>query len=230
MENNQKKLSFQILTLITTPKRADKAAEMFKQGHLPLQYRFNAQGTASNEIMDMLGLGSIDKCVLVSVLPKKLADVMLGKLKTELQMNAVNSGIAFTMPLNGINNLMLRMLTQNAEENGVNQQGKDEKEMTEMKHVLVAAVVNRGFSADVMEAANSVGAKGGTKSPRRRMGDEETAAVWGLSVQEEKEIVMILTETENKVAIMKAIGEKCGMHSEAKGIVMSIPVDSVTGF
>ena len=179
----------------------------------------------------MLGLGSIDKCVLVSVLPKKLADVMLGKLKTELQMNAVNSGIAFTMPLNGINNLMLRMLTQNAEENGVNQQGKDEKEVTEMKHVLVAAVVNRGFSADVMEAANSVGAKGGTiVHSRRRMGNEETTAFWGLSVQEEKEIVMILAETENKVAIMKAIGEKCGMHSEAKGIVMSIPVDSVTGF
>ena len=43
MESNQKKLSFQILTLITTPKRADKAAEMFKQGHLPLQYRFNAR-------------------------------------------------------------------------------------------------------------------------------------------------------------------------------------------
>ena len=102
--------------------------------------------------------------------------------------------------------------------------------MTEMKHVLVAAVVNRGFSADVMEAANSVGAKGGTIVHSRRMGNEETTAFWGLSVQEEKEIVMILTETENKVAIMKAIGEKCGMHSEAKGIVMSMPVDSVTGF
>jgi len=28
---------------------------------------------------------------------------------------------------------------------------------------------------------------------------------------------------------MEAIGEKCGLHSEAQGIVISIPVDAVTG-
>ena len=40
----EKKVSFQLLTLITTPKLAEKAAEMFKKGALPLQYRFNAEG------------------------------------------------------------------------------------------------------------------------------------------------------------------------------------------
>ena len=39
----EKKVSFQLLTLITTPKLAEKAAEMFKKGALPLQYRFNAE-------------------------------------------------------------------------------------------------------------------------------------------------------------------------------------------
>lgn len=52
---------------------------------------------------------------------------------------------------------------------------------------------------------------------------------WGLSVQDEKEIVLILTESANKVALMKCIGESCGMHSEAQGIVMSMPIDSVAG-
>ena len=32
----EKKVSFQLLTLITTPKLAEKAAEMFKKGALPL--------------------------------------------------------------------------------------------------------------------------------------------------------------------------------------------------
>ena len=44
----EKKVSFQLLTLITTPKLAEKAAEMFKKGALPLQYRFNAEGTAAS--------------------------------------------------------------------------------------------------------------------------------------------------------------------------------------
>ena len=40
---------------------------------------------------------------------------------------------------------------------------------------------------------------------------------------------MILARHEDKVAIMSAVSEKCGMHSEAKGLVMSLPIDSVMG-
>ena len=229
MENNQKKLSFQLLTVITTPKLAEKTAEMFKKGALPLQYRFNAEGTASSEIMDMLGLGSTDKCVLVSMVPKHLSGVILDKLHSELHLDTVNSGIAFTIPLNGANNIILRMLTQNAEENAYISDGKDENSMAETKHVLVAAIINRGFSGDVMEAAKSVGAKGGTVIHSRRIGNEEVSSFWGLSVQEEKEIVLILSPVENKIDIMRSISEKCGMNSDAKGIVMSMPIDSVMG-
>jgi hypothetical protein len=229
MENSQKKLSFQLLTVITTPKLAEKTAEMFKKGALPLQYRFSAEGTASSDIMDMLGLGSIDKCVLVSMVPKHLSGIILGKLHSELQLDSVNSGIAFTIPLNGANNLILRMLTRNTEENVYSSDGKDENSMTESKHVLVAAIVNRGFSGDVMEAAKSAGAKGGTVINSRRIGNEEATGFWGLSVQEEKEIVMILTPVEDKLNIMRNISEKCGMNSDAKGIVMSMPIDSVMG-
>ena len=77
---HEKKVSFQLLVLITTPKLAEHAAEMFKKGALPLQYRFNAEGTASSEIMDMLGLGSIDKSVLVSMVPKHLSPILMEKL------------------------------------------------------------------------------------------------------------------------------------------------------
>lgn len=229
MDNNQKKLSFQLLTVITTPKLAEKTEELFKKGALPLQYRFSAEGTASSEMMDMLGLGSIDKCVLVSMVPKHLSGVILGKLHSELRLDTVNSGIAFTIPINGANNLILRMLTQNTEENTYSSDGKDENSMSETKHVLVAAIVNRGYSGDVMEAAKGAGAKGGTVIHSRRIGNEEATGFWGLSVQDEKEIVTIISSTEDKIDIMRSISEKCGMNSDAKGIVMSMPIDSVIG-
>ncbi len=44
-----------------------------------------------------------------------------------------------------------------------------------------------------------------------------------------KEIILILTPKTDKVAIMKAISEKCGVQSEAHGVVVSLPVDSVAG-
>lgn len=226
MEKTQEKRKLQALLMITTPKLADKAAKVFQKEHLPLQYRFNAEGTAPSDIMDMLGLGSTDKCVLVSITQKQQADAILKKLKAGLQMNAVNSGIAFTIPLNGVSNLILRLLSQN--EDGSNKPtGKDSMIMAETKHALITAVVNRGFSGDVMNAARSAGAMGGTVVHSRQMGDQEATAMWG--ADEEKEIVMILADAENRVAIMQAISEKCGMHSEAKGLVMSMPIDSVTG-
>lgn len=229
METNQKKLSFQMLALITTPKLADKAAEIFKRENFPLQYRFRAEGTAPNEIIDMLGLGNEEKCVLMSVLPKEHSRAMLNKLKEDLQLHKVNSGIGFTVSLKGISNLILRIFTKEAEENGQCPAGKDETKMTEMKYVLVTAIVNRGYSADVMEVAQKAGAKGGTVIHSLCVGNEETAGFWGLNVQEEKEIVLILTEAENKVAIMQTVCEHCGMHSEAQGVAMALPIDSVVG-
>ena len=77
---NEKKVSFQLLVLIATPKLADRAAEMFRKGALPLQYRFHAEGTATSEIMDVLGLGNIDKSVLISMIPKNLSEILLNKL------------------------------------------------------------------------------------------------------------------------------------------------------
>lgn len=226
---HEKKASFQLLTVITTPKLAERAAEMFKKGALPLQYRFSAEGTASSEIMDMLGLGSIDKSVLISMIPKGLADVLLDKLRTELRLNTANSGIAFTIPLNGANNLILRIIAQNREAELMNIEGKEDNSMSETKYSLVAAIVNRGFSGDVMETVRSAGAKGGTVIHSRRIGNADVTNFWGLSVQDEKEIVLILTDSANKLTLMQYIGESCGMHSEAQGIVMSLPIDSVVG-
>ena len=229
MNNNQKKSSFRMLVLITTPKLADTAAEIFKNENIPVQYRFNAEGTASSDIMDMLGLGSIDKCLLAGMLSKELADEMLDRLRHGLQMHAVNSGIAFTIPLSGMNKLVLRMLTHDSADEADSSAGKEEGKMTEMKYVLVAAIVNRGFTSDVMTAAKAAGARGGTVINSRRICDDETVGFWGLGTQEEKEIVMILTTVSDKISIMQSISDKCGINSEAKGIVLSMPIDSVTG-
>ncbi|MBQ7820964.1 MAG: hypothetical protein IJ391_01595 [Clostridia bacterium] len=230
MTSSEKTPAFQLLTLITTHKLAERATEIFGEVAIPIQYRMSAEGTASSEIMDMLGLGSIDKTVLTGIIPKSLSESMLDKLYSELRMDTANSGIAFTITLTGANNLILRMVEQKIEENTPQGDRKEENTVTEAKYVLIAAVVNRGFSSDVMDAARAVGAGGGTIIHSHRIGNEEVAGFWGLSHQEEKETVLIIASLENKVNIMKEISEKCGMHSNAKGVVLSLPIDSVIGF
>ena len=61
MEDNRKKAAFRMLLLIATPKLVGKALGMFKEENIPIQYVFHAQGTATSEVMDMLGLDGVDK-------------------------------------------------------------------------------------------------------------------------------------------------------------------------
>lgn len=225
----EQKQTYQLLMLIATPKLADRAADMFLKSALPIQYRLNAEGTASSEVMDMLGLGSTDKTVLISTVPRSFGNAMLGKLHSELRLDAVNSGIAFTIPLTGVSKLMLQMMQHTAESGEFPNNGKDENRMTDTTYVLIAAIVNRGFSTEVMDAARTAGAGGGTVVHSRSIGNEEASSFWGLSVQEEKEIVLILADHDKKVDIMRGISEHCGMHSEAKGTVLALPIDSVMG-
>ena len=229
MNQNEKRAPFRVLFLITTPKLSQKAANMFHKGAVPVQYRWNAVGTAPSEMIDILGLGSPDKQVLISILPKPFADEMLRKLKKELKLGTVNSGIAFTMPLSGANNLILRMLEQLKGKGNDVPERKDETTMADTKYSLIAVVTNQGYSEEVMDAARKAGAGGGTVVPSRRIGNKEVMGFWGMSIQEEREMLFIVTKNERKLNIMRAIGEKCGMHSEAKGTVLSLPIDAVIG-
>ncbi len=221
--------TYRMLVLIATRKLAEKAAELFLNANVPVQYRLNAKGTASSEILDTLGLGSVDKYLLISTLPTASSNRMLKRLHSELRLDAVNSGIAFTIPLTGASKIMVNMMNDEQIENSAEIQGKGESIMNDTVYTLISVVVDRGFSGEVMEAAKTAGAGGGTVVHSRGIESEKATSFWGLSVQEEKEIVLILADVQNKSKIMSAISEKCGMHSEAKGIVLSLPVDSVMG-
>lgn len=223
---NEKTVPLRILVVITMPRLAKKAVNLFHEGNITLQYEWNASGTASSEMMDILGLGTPEKRVLITMLPKPFADRMGRKLKEAAVIGTKNSGIAFTLPMSGANHLLLQMLEALQGEE-TNERGKSG--MEDMKYALIAAVVNLGYSENVMEAARGAGAGGGTVIPGRRTGSEEAIQFWGMSIQEEKEMILIITEQENKLKIMQAISAKCGLHSEADGLVLSLPIDTVIG-
>ncbi len=221
--------SINMLFLITTPKLALKAEQMFEQGQVRMVYRAEAKGTAPSEIMDTLGLTDGDKCIITSLLPKVLADEMLKKLRKELQLGLAGTGVAFTIPLSGANSRMLKMIEQLENTEGLISEGRETK-MEESGYALIIALVDRGYSEEVMEAARSEGSTGGTVLNTRWVSaDEEAMSFWGVTMQAEKEIVMILASHDDRLAIMRAIGKQCGATSEAHGMVMSLPVDSVIG-
>ena len=229
MTANRKKASYRILFLIATPKLVKKAADLFNQEDVPMQYLFHAQGTASSEVMDMLGLDGVDKNILMSMMPKAFAGEMLSKLQKKLHLGMPNTGIAFTLVLSGGSGHIVQLIDSLQPE--VNRTLLERKEtgMAGSEYYMIMAIVNQGFSEEVMNAARPVGASGGTVFHSRRIGSAEAMKFWKISVQEEREVVIILATKDDKQAIMEAIGQQCGMQSKAQGMVMSLPVDGVVG-
>ena len=86
MSTEKMRASFRLLMLIATPKLTDKALLLFEKGKLPMQLQAYAHGTASREKMDMLGLDSGEKSLLLTMMPKTDADDLLIRLRRELRL------------------------------------------------------------------------------------------------------------------------------------------------
>ncbi|MFQ9448354.1 MAG: hypothetical protein ACLR4A_14330 [Christensenellales bacterium] len=159
-----------------------------------MQLQAYAHGTASREMMDMLGLDSGEKSLLLTMMPKTDADDLLIRLRRELRLGLSGSGIAFTVPISGANKRVLQMVQQVCQE-----KPKPEMRralMQENDYQIIVALVNQGYSEEVMAAARPAGAAGGTVLHSRRVGAEEALSQWEFSLQEEKEAVMILAKAE----------------------------------
>ena len=99
----------------------------------------------------------------------------------------------------------------------------------EFKHEVIFCIVNAGFSEAVMEAAREFGARGGTVIRARGTANQEAEKKFGITIQPEKEAVMILVKSEIKDAILHALYKAVGLKTPGQGIAFSLPVDNVVG-
>ena len=101
--------------------------------------------------------------------------------------------------------------------------------MEARQYDLIIAITDKGRADNAMDAARAAGAKGGTIIHSRGAGVEEAEKFFGLTIQPEKEILMIIVRHENRRAIMEAICRTQGFSSEAHAVVFSLPVDEAVG-
>lgn len=229
MEASNRISAFQVVMVVSTPRQIERAIGLFQQQGVPVMYQCHAEGTATSDILNALGLGSSQKSILIGMTPEPFAAMMLSKLRKELKLYMPGSGIAFLIPITGMNNHAMRMFSSLNDAQGTQATWREHMSLKECNYTMIAVVVNQGYTEEVMQAAKSAGARGGTVIHSRHVTSEEAIQLWGLSFQEEKEIVLILATNETKVAMMSAISKSCGIHSDAKGIVLSMPIDAVVG-
>lgn len=101
--------------------------------------------------------------------------------------------------------------------------------MKKYSHEVIFCIVNAGFTEAVMDAAREVGATGGTVIHARGTANSEAEKMWGIVVQPEKEIVMIIVKSEIKDDVLHSLYKSVGLNTPGQGIAFALPVESVVG-
>ncbi len=94
---------------------------------------------------------------------------------------------------------------------------------------LIVTIVNKGFSDPVITAAKGAGAEGATIVSARGTGTHEGEKVLGVSIQPEKELVLILIRKSIRKKVMRDICKVSSLNDEGRGMTFSMPVDEVGG-
>ena len=93
---------------------------------------------------------------------------------------------------------------------------------------LLVCIVNAGFSQNVMEAARAAGARGGSIIRGRGSANPEAEEFFNISIQPDKEVILILVTEDIKDAVMTAIYKNSGLSTDVQGIAFSLPVERTT--
>ena len=214
-----------LMTTIVDRKIVKKYLELYQENDLQVMFISLGFGTANNEVLDYLGLESTEKAVALSVIEEHTWVSVKKQLEKKLHIDAPGGGIAFTTPLSSVGGKKaLQFLIEND-----NYQKTEETTLKDTAHELIVVIAEQGYTNLIMDAARGAGAYGGTVIHAKGTGKEAAEKFMGVSLALEKEIIYIVTKTEQKNAIMSAIMKEAGLDSKAKAITFSLPVTDTAG-
>ena len=230
-----------MMVTITNRQLRNQFQDLFEKNEMAPVFGALGRGTADSAVLDYFGLEASEKAVYFSIVTERLeasekavyfsivTESMWKQLRRELiikmQIDVPGTGIAFIVPVSSIGGKKVLQYLIGGQEF----EKEEETVLKDTKYELLVAIANQGSIDNVMDAARSANAGGGTVIHAKGTGMEKAEKFLGVSLAEEKEIILIVAKTSQKNEIMKAIMEQAGLESKEKAIVFSLPVTSTVG-
>lgn len=176
------------------------------------------KGTAKNHLLQILGLDEIRKEIVLVVMDAEKEDEIHRSLTAKFHLDKPNHGIAFSAPVE--NFLGGR---------GCEYYRKEGEVVLDAGYKAIFTIVDRGLAEEVVEAALSAGAEGGTIIDARGAGIHENNVLFSVPIEPEKEIVLILVADSKEEKVVNAIREGLHIDDAGKGIMFVINVNKTSG-
>lgn len=212
-----------ILITIADKDKVGRVIKHFKKFDVNYSCSISGEGTASGSLLSYFGLEEVKKCVVVTVVPCVLETKIMYDLHNVLKLYKPGNGICFSLPITSASRYLSTMYKDLS-------MSKEEYEiMNEKEYELIVLIVSQGYASLAMDAAKRVGASGGTLINGIGLGTKEATKLLGITIEPEKDVVLVLTEKEEKRKVMEEVTKAVGLSHEGRGILFSVPVDNVVG-
>jgi len=214
--------SFEIIYVIVNCGFGSKVLQKAKESGLSGGTVCLGRGTVKSSLLNFLSLYEERKEIVMLGGEKEIAIAAMNKLNQEFKFDKQHHGIIFSIGTCGIVGSSVNVCNCN---NPNAREREDNKKMFQ----FIITIVNKGFAEDVVEAAGTSGAKGGTIVNARGSGIHETSKLFSMDIEPEKEIVMIISKSEDTDVIVNSIRTKLNLDEPGKGIIFVQDINKAYG-
>lgn len=197
-----------------------KLARAYEKLGMHLHYRVSGEGTASSDLLDILGIGTSERDVLISPADRESAEHLVDTVHQEGIPGVRAKGILFVVPLTAasarIAGALLSAYPAAKEESVMN---------NDAKQSLLLIAVDQGYTEAVMNTAKAVGARGGTVIRSHILRNDEHESFGGPTFAGERELIMIVASQNERNAIMESVDRLHGGENAAHAIQYALPIE-----
>ena len=213
------------LISVVNPAAMEQVCEIAAALDLPQTVTMLGHGTAAQSMLDLLGIESTEKRVIMTVANPEKTRQFIKDMRQQLYIGIPGHGIVIAVPIKSVGGGKTLAYLNNGEQ----QTARYTPELNS-KYELIIIVANEGRTDQVMNAARAAGATGGTVLHGKGSGSQNPKKFYSVSIASEKEVILMVAQSDRKAAIMQSVLHQAGPDSEAGAVLFSLPVSEVAGF
>ena len=212
------------LISVVNPGAMDRVCEIAAALDLPQTVTLLGHGTAVQSMLDLLGIESTEKRVIMTVANPEKTRKFIKEMRRQVYIGIPGHGIIMAVPIKSVGGGKTLAYLNNGEQ----QPARYTPELSD-RYELIVIVANEGRTDQVMNAARAAGATGGTVLHGKGTGSQNTT-FYNVSIAAEKEVILMVAPSDRKAAIMQSVLHHAGPDSDAGAVLFSLPVSEVAGF
>ncbi len=201
-------------------------------------------GFSSRSILKILGLDTAHREIVLMVAWAAVARDCVKRLDEKFLFSKGHHGVLLSCNLSAVQGIRKQEAKQDRVQGAEQVFGSDhvfipdheevlcetENERVEaMRYQAIITIVDLGKGEDVVDLAKRAGARGATIMHGRGSGIHETATLFHMKIEPEKEVVLVISTQEESASIIESISSGLEIEKPGHGILFTHELTDVVG-